>query len=43
MYPTLKVLISPLLLIREVWNMKPAYINSWAGNLLMWSDLVKQD
>ena len=35
-----KVLISPLLLVLEVWNVKPTYRKSWAVNLLMWSDLT---
>ena len=34
--PTLKVLISPLLLVLEVWDGKP----TWAWNLLVWSDLT---
>ena len=28
------------LLVLEVRNVKPAYRNSWAVNLLMWSDLT---
>ena len=32
--------ISPLLLVLEVCNVKPAYRKSWPGNLLMWSDLA---
>ena len=36
----LKVLITPLLLVLEVCNVKPSYIKSWAGILLMWSDLT---
>ena len=35
-----KVLISLLLLVLEVWNVKPTYRKSWAVNLLMWSDLT---
>ena len=31
----LKVLITPLLLILEVWDGKPTYRKSWAGNLLV--------
>ena len=31
---------SPLLLVLEVWHVKPTYRKSWAGNLLMWSDLT---
>ena len=29
-----------LLLVLEVCNVKPTYRKSWAGNLLMWSDLT---
>ena len=36
----LKVLITCLLWVLEVWNMKPTYRRSWAGNLLMFSDLT---
>ena len=32
--------ITRLLLVLEVWDGKPAYIKSWAGNLLGWSDLT---
>ena len=35
-----KVLISHLLLVLEVWDGKPTYRKSWAGNLLVWSDLT---
>ena len=35
-----KVLISPLLLVLEVWDGKPTDRKSWAGNLLVWSDLT---
>ena len=38
--PNLKVLITRLLLVPEVWDGKPAYRKSWAGNLLAWSDLT---
>ena len=41
-----KVLVSPLLLVLEVWDGKPTYRKSWAGNLLVWSDwtwLLLQD
>ena len=38
--PNLKVLITRLLLVLEVWHGKPAYRKSWAGNLLVWSDLT---
>ena len=39
-HPYLKVLITCLLLVLEVCNMKPTYRRSWAGNLLMFSDLT---
>ena len=39
MWQTLKVPISPLLLQLEVCSVKASYRKSWAGNLLMWSDL----
>ena len=29
-----------LLLVLEVWDGKPTYRKSWAGNLLVWSDLT---
>ena len=35
-----KVLISPLLLVLEVWDGKSTYRKSWAGNLLVWSGLT---
>ena len=38
--PNLKVLITRLLLILAVWDGKPTYRKSWAGNLLLWSDLT---
>ena len=38
--PKLKVLITRLLLVPQVWDGKPAYRKSWAGNLLVWSDLT---
>ena len=38
--PKLKVLITHLLLVLEVWNGKPTYRKSWAGNLLVFSDLT---
>ena len=38
--PNLKVLITHLLLVLEVWDGKPTYRKSWAGNLLVWSDLT---
>ena len=36
----LKVLITRLLLVLEVWDGKTTYRKSWAGNLLLWSDLT---
>ena len=36
----LKMLIARLLLVLEVWDGKPTYRKSWAGNLLVWSDLT---
>ena len=36
----LKMLITRLLLVQEVWDGKPAYIKSWTGNLVVWSDLT---
>ena len=36
----LKMLITHLLLVLEVWDGKPIYRKSWAGNLLVWSDLT---
>ena len=36
----MKVLISPLLLVLEVWDGKPTCRKLWAGNLLVWSDLT---
>ena len=38
--PNFKELITCLLLILEVCNVKPSCSKSWAGNLLMWSDLI---
>ena len=35
----LKVLITRVLLVLEVWDGKPTYRKSWAGILLVWSDL----
>ena len=29
-----------LLLVLEVWDGKPTYRKSWAGNLLVWSNLT---
>ena len=34
------MLITRLLSILEVWDGKPTYRKSWAGNLLVWSDLT---
>ena len=36
----LKMLITRLLFLLEVWGGKPTYRKSWAGNLLVWSDLT---
>ena len=36
----LKVLITRLLLVLEVWDGKPTYKKSWVGNLVVWSDLT---
>ena len=36
----LKVLITHLLLVLEIWDGKPTYRKSWAGNFLVWSDLT---
>ena len=36
----LKSAYNSLLLVLEVWDGKPTYWKSWAGNLLMWSDLT---
>ena len=33
------MLISLLLLVLEFWDGKLTYRKSWAGNLLVWSDL----
>ena len=38
--PNLKVLITRLLLVVELWDGIPTYRKSCAGNLLMWSDLT---
>ena len=32
--------ITHLLLVLKVWDGKPTYRKSWAGNLLVWSDLT---
>ena len=39
-YPNLKVLITCLLLVLEVCNVKSTYRKSWARNVLVWSDLT---
>ena len=39
-HPNLKMLITHLLLVLEVWDGKPTYNKSWARNLLVWSDLT---
>ena len=36
----LKVLITHLLLVIQVWAGKPTYRKSWAGNLLVWLDFT---
>ena len=36
----LKVLITRVLLVLEVWDGKPTYRKSWAGILLVWSDMT---
>ena len=36
----LKVLITRVLLVLEVWDGKPTYRKSWAMILLVWSDLT---
>ena len=36
----LKVPITRLLLVLEVWDGKPSYRKSWAVNFLVWSDLA---
>ena len=35
-----KVLITCLLFVLEVCDVKPTYRKSWAVNLLLWSDLM---
>ena len=39
-YPNLKVLITHLLLLLEVCDVKSIDRKSWAGNLLKWSDMT---
>ena len=34
------MLVTRLFLVLEVWDGKATYKKSWAGNLLMWSDLT---
>ena len=36
----LKLVITHLLLVVEVWDGKPTYRKSWTGNLLVWTDLT---
>ena len=36
----LTVLITRVLMVLEVWDGKPTYRKSWAGILLVWSDLT---
>ena len=36
----LKSAYNSLLLVLEVWDGKPTYRKSWAGNLLVWSHLI---
>ena len=38
--PNLKVLITCLLLVIEVWDGKPTYRKSWAGNVFVRLDLT---
>ena len=40
LWPNLKVPISRLLLVLEVWDVKTTYRKTCAGNLLMWPDLT---
>ena len=35
-----KVHVTRLLLVIQVWDGKPIYRKSWAGNLLAWLDLT---
>ena len=39
-YPNLKVLITHLLLVVQVWDGKPTNRKSWAENLFVWSYLT---
>ena len=36
----LKSAYNSLIIGHKVWDGKPTYRKSWAGNLLMWSDLT---
>ena len=36
----LKSAYNSLIMVLEVWDGKPTYRKSWAGNLLVWSDLT---
>ena len=36
----LKSAYNSLLLVLDIWDGKPTYRKSWAGNLLVWSDLT---
>ena len=36
----IKVLITRLILVLEVWDGKLTYMKSWVGNLVVWSDLT---
>ena len=38
--PKVKVPVTHLLLVLEVWDGKPTHWKSWAGNLLVWLDLT---
>ena len=38
--PDLELVITRLLLVLDVYTVKPTYRKSWAANLLMWSDLT---
>ena len=36
----LKSAYNSLILVPEVWDSKPTFWKSWAGNLLVWTDLT---
>ena len=36
----IKMFLTRLLLVLEVWDGKPTYRKSWCGNLFVWSDLT---